>query len=69
MSDWIHCIIKQKQLTYCGRTRLAFEWCYVDLEHALGSIKNKDRILPCEECLIIAEKENNDLRTFNRKPS
>jgi len=53
--EWLKCIQASKTETACGRTREPFEWCFVDLEHAQGAVKQGSRLVPCEGCLSALE--------------
>jgi hypothetical protein len=35
---------------WCGRTLETYEWCFVDITHALNSAAFGSRLLLCPEC-------------------
>ena len=51
MNDWEkHVLDSSKNKTLCGETIIWTEWYFQSAEHALLSMKNEDRLIPCEKC-------------------
>lgn len=53
--EWMHCIKKDDAITFCGRHHHGLGWMFVDREHAVGTVMNGDRQMPCPECLVRSE--------------
>jgi hypothetical protein len=48
IADTTH--ITRDGYSFCGK-RLGLEWFFVDVVHALASLRQENRVLPCKKCL------------------
>jgi len=37
-------------VAWCGR-RLVHEWAFVDIDHAVYTVEQKQRLVPCQACV------------------
>jgi|ERR1700733_2978659 len=53
--DWLKCIRQpNSDFSYCGQY-IKTEWHFVDVEHARGAEEQGSRLVPCQNCLNLAE--------------
>ena len=51
MEEWEkHVLSSSKDQALCGEKVTSFDWCFQSVEHALLSMKNEDRLVPCKKC-------------------
>jgi len=56
--EWIKCITRDRFDMYCGRLRGVAEWTFNDLRHAQLTVESEGRLVPCEQCMKVANEEN-----------
>lgn len=65
--DYIKCIKHShadlEKTSWCGKPLSPFDWVFQSIDHAVYSIQNEDRLIPCPKCLekiTIILKNSND---------
>lgn len=56
--DFIKCAIDERQsdekshkkLSFCGKKKYSYDWCFIDPSHAIYSILNGSTTLVCPDC-------------------
>lgn len=38
-----------KEISYCG-TELFMQWTFLDIDHAIGTVRDGGRLTPCKKC-------------------
>lgn len=53
--EWVCCITAQPDKSYCGRS-IFREWTFTGLPHALATVEQGSRLVPCTDCLEGAKR-------------
>lgn len=55
--EYIRCVHQgETGQSYCGRKLWGFDKAFLDIEHAQSAIDNRDRLVPCRDCMAAAKK-------------
>lgn len=60
--EYVHCIERPwtkplDRSTFCGRPLEVFDWSFMSLFHATEAARQGSRLVPCEECVRKAERD------------
>lgn len=57
MEDYIRCIqhthAEKQKTSWCGKNLFNFDLSFQDIDHAVYSLANGSRLLPCPDCVNV----------------